>query len=126
GEGAMSEATEQEKKAAEEKRKRGAAAARRKQAGPLSIEVVLAEEAAAIHGNDELATTLLVDLVDAQEDTAKKAAEAKEAKAKDAHHIDADERPGNELPKNEVKARKALYRELNKQNHAAICCSGGG
>jgi hypothetical protein len=156
GEGAMSEATEQEKKAAEEKRKREAAEARRKQAGPLSIEVVLAEEAAAIHGNDELATTLLVDLVDAQEDTAKKAAEAKEAKAKeakakgvkakeakaeganaedadaedakakDAHHIDADERPGNELPKNEVKARKALYRELNKQNHAAICCSGGG
>jgi hypothetical protein len=67
----------------------------------------------------------------AKEDKAKEAnveeADAKDAKAKDARHgLDADERSGNDLPDNEVQARKALYRELNKQNHAAICCSGGG
>jgi hypothetical protein len=135
----MSEATEAQKKAAAEEEKR-------KKEGPLSIEEVLAEEAEAIQGTPGLAQTLLADLVAAQVANAKeaeaKAAKAKEAKPKEAkpneadakdaeakdtrYRLDADERSGKDPHDNEVQARKALYRALNKQNHAAICCSGGG
>jgi hypothetical protein len=82
--------------------------------GPLSIEEVLAEEAAAIRGaNDE--TTARLKQLATRQDVASQRADK-----------DADQRSGTNEPEDWVKRRKDFYCELNKLNRAAICLSGGG
>jgi hypothetical protein len=83
--------------------------------GPLSVEQVLAQEVDAIGGPAKREPSpALHGLVTEQH------AEAKRADK------DADARSGRDEDPDEVQTRKKFYRELNKLNRAALCCSGGG
>jgi hypothetical protein len=86
--------------------------------GPLSIEEVLAEEAAAIHDLTDSTTKEIVDKL-------RKLASSEEVEDARADK-DADERSGADEPRDWVDNRKAFYCLLNKLNRAALCCSGGG
>jgi hypothetical protein len=83
--------------------------------GPLSVEQVLTAEAAAIHGPQAKEAT----------DTLRQHASVQPAET-DRLDKDADDRSGRDENPHAVGERKKFYRELNKLNHAALCCSGGG
>jgi hypothetical protein len=83
--------------------------------GPLSIDEVLAEEAAAI--NNTRSATVVEDL---------KQEAAKQQDQRRLNNKDADTRSGEDESPADVARRKAFYRSLNKLNRAALCLSGGG
>ncbi|MDF1791221.1 MAG: hypothetical protein P1U88_04880 [Thalassobaculaceae bacterium] len=82
---------------------------------PLSVEQVLAEEAAQIHGVTQGeatdALTRLAACLEGDLDRQDKGADSRSGEDEDAHVV-AD--------------RKAFYRHLNALNSTALCCSGGG
>lgn len=83
--------------------------------GPLSVEQVLAAEVDAMRGpENRTPRPALHKFV-----TAQKAETARADK-------DADARSGHNEDPDAVEKRKEFYRELNKLNRAALCCSGGG
>jgi hypothetical protein len=83
--------------------------------GVLSIEQVLAEEVAAIHGVAQGSVT-----------DALRAVPTAQAAQFWRGRKDADVRNGKEEDLREVENLKAFYRALNKLNRAALCLSGGG
>jgi hypothetical protein len=83
--------------------------------GPLSVEQVLAAEVDAIRGPQaRKPSPPLHGLVTEQKSETDRA------------NKDADTRSGKNEAKSAVDKRKEFYRELNKLNRAALCCSGGG
>jgi hypothetical protein len=83
--------------------------------GPLSVEQVLAQEVDVIQGPAlRSPSPELHGLVTEQH------AETSRA------NKDADARSGKDENRGAVETRKTFYRELNKLNRAALCCSGGG
>jgi hypothetical protein len=81
--------------------------------GALSIEQVLAAEAAEIHGATQPSAVAALH-------AAGQAGESRRARK------DADARSGQEEDPADVEGRKAFYRALNNLNRAALCLSGGG
>ena len=86
--------------------------------GPLSIEQVLAAEAAAIHDTSRPDTKAIVDRL---HDLA--ATQGRETIRADK---DADQRSGKDEERDWVARRTSFYCELGKLKSAALCCSGGG
>lgn len=86
--------------------------------GPLSIEEVLAAEAAAIHDLTDPETKAIVDRL---RDLA--TGQGLETRRADK---DADTRSGDDENRLWVKNRKAFYCELGKLRRTALCFSGGG
>ncbi len=83
--------------------------------GPLSVEQVLAQEVDAINGPKSREPNAALHKLVTHQDVAT----ARAAKDADAHSDKKEE-------KTDVDKRKSFYRELNKLNRAALCCSGGG
>ena len=83
--------------------------------GALSVEQILAEEAAKIHGASRHA--LIAGLQGLRTEQ-----EFEDNRA----NKDADARSGRDEDPDWVVKRKAFYCELNKIGRAALCCSGGG
>ena len=86
--------------------------------GPLSIEQVLAAEAAAIHDLTDPKVKAIVDRLQALA-----ANQEREGIRADK---DADQRSGRDERWQWVADRRAFYRELGKLESAALCFSGGG
>ena len=84
--------------------------------GPVSIEEVLAAEAAEIETDPAKK-----EIVDRLRELASSQAIAEQRADKDA-----DQRSGKDEPAEWVENRKEFYCELNKLNRAALCFSGGG
>ena len=86
--------------------------------GPLSIEQVLAAEAAAIHDvtNNEI-KTIVDNLL---------ALSVSQDRESDRADKDSDSRSGDDENRLWVKKRKAFYCELGKLKSTALCFSGGG
>ncbi len=90
--------------------------------GPLSIEQVLAAEAAAIHGTGDAALKpIIANLARLADDLAARQKDGTRRAKKDA-----DERDGRNEARDDVEKRKIFYRELGKLRSAALCLSGGG
>lgn len=83
--------------------------------GALSVEQILAEEAAKIHGASR--QTLIAGLQGLETRQEFESARADK---------DADERSGKDEDPAWVVRRNTFYCELNKIGRAALCCSGGG
>ena len=88
--------------------------------GALSIQQILAAEAAAIHDLTNPETKKIVD------DLSELAEKAPQDLESDRADKDADERSGKDEEPQWVTNRKTFYCELNKLNRAALCLSGGG
>jgi Patatin-like phospholipase len=82
---------------------------------PLSIEQVLAAEAAVL---SELGRTNIINAL--QEGATKQDA------VRRRNSMDADKRDGADEAMVKVQQRKSFYRSLNKLNRSALCLSGGG
>jgi len=86
--------------------------------GPLTIEQVLAAEAAEIHDpHDEKIGPILAEL---------NRLAAKPEVEERRRHKDADERSGKDEERGWIDNRKAFYRALGQLNRGALCFSGGG
>jgi hypothetical protein len=83
--------------------------------GPLSVDQVLAEEAAALGGPRPETRD-----GDLRQRATKQDAERRRIRK------DADTRSGNDESPADVERRQTFYRSLNKLNRAALCLSGGG
>jgi NADH:ubiquinone oxidoreductase subunit 6 (subunit J) len=85
--------------------------------GPLSVEEILAEEAAAIHHTDHRRGQLLSGL---------NALRTEQTSEDYRANKDADARSGADEDPAWAQQRKRFYCDLNNIGRAALCCSGGG
>lgn len=86
--------------------------------GPLSIEQVLAAEAAAIHDLSNAKTRAIVEELNRLA--------TNQERETDRGDKDADQRSGKNEERDWVRNRKDFYCLLGQLRSAAICCSGGG
>ena len=110
----------------------------------LSIEEVLAQEAAAIQGDDAATAASQAEAIEgstgavaarfntwvaaqkeAVDEARKRGVDIADPKVA-RFRLDDDQRSGVDIPAKVVQTRKAFYRSLNALNRAALCCSGGG